>query len=111
MGTPPMATWPDDADGDVLRRMEKGGFDLGKATLIDFNVDFEAWPPPDEAIAVLRRSFPNLVVYPSSESGGGYIQFQLFDELSYELVMRIQADVTEWMAPFGGLCESWGVLH
>jgi len=30
--------WPDDADGDVFRRMQKSGFDFDKAVDIDFNV-------------------------------------------------------------------------
>src|SRR5690348_13966120 len=86
--------WPTDADGDVLRRMERGGFDFTKPCLIDFNVDFEAWPPPDEAIAILSKEFPSVVVYQPSDSGDGYIQIQLFEMLSYELVVRIQSEVT-----------------
>jgi len=60
-------SWPTDADGDVLRRLQNGGFDFSKPTLIDFNV-------------------------------------------TYELVMNVQSEVTELMAPFRGECSSWGVL-
>ena len=35
-------TWPSDADGDVLRRLEQSGFHFSKSTLIDFNVDFQS---------------------------------------------------------------------
>jgi hypothetical protein len=30
--------WPDDADGDVLRRMHAKGFDFANAVDVDFNV-------------------------------------------------------------------------
>ena len=31
--------WPNDADGDVLRRMKESGFDFSKIHSIDFNID------------------------------------------------------------------------
>lgn len=36
------ANWPDDADGDVLRRMQRTGFDFSKPCLIDCNVISES---------------------------------------------------------------------
>ena len=106
-----MTNWPDDADGNVLRRMEAGGFDFQEPCLIDFNVDFENWPPSPDALMVLRKNFPSTKVYEPSNNGDGYVQFQVFEKLSYELVMNIQSEVSDWMAPYGGICESWGVLH
>ena len=106
-----MSTWPADADGDVLRRMEAGGFDFSRPCLIDFNVDFETWPPADAAFSLLQERYPSLEAYAPSDDGAGYLQFQVLETLSYELVTRIQSEVSESMAPFGGVCESWGVLH
>ncbi len=103
--------WPSDADGDVLRRMETSGFDFSTQCLIDFNVDFNEWPPNSEALEILRRNFSSVKLYEPSEHGEGYVLIQLFDKLSYELVIRIQSEVSDWMAPYGGFCESWGVLH
>jgi hypothetical protein len=106
-----MITWPDDADGDVLKRMEAGGFDFEKPCLIDFNVDFGSWPPSAEALKILERNFPSAKLYEPSGEAGGYVQFQLFEKLTYELVIRIQVQVSEWMDPYDGVCDSWGVLH
>lgn len=106
-----MKNWPDDADGDVLRRMEKSGFDFTRPCLIDFNVDFESWPPSNDALSILRKNFPSTTVYDPSEESDGYVQFQVFEKLSYDLVTNIQSEVSCWMAPFSGICESWGVLH
>jgi len=47
--------WPNDADGDVFRRMQKSEFDFDKAIDIDFNVDFDSWPPSDELVCMLRN--------------------------------------------------------
>jgi hypothetical protein len=57
-----MSVWPTDVDGDVLREIEAGGFDFSKPTLIDFNVDFETWPPPKNAVDVLAQDFPGLKI-------------------------------------------------
>ena len=103
--------WPNDADGDVLRRMKQKGFDFSKPHLIDFNVDFEDWPPADEAVEWLKREYPSSIVHPPTEEMNGYVQFQVFERLSYELVAGTQSYVTEKMSKFGGYCESWGVLH
>ena len=106
-----MMSWPDDADGDVFRRLSSHGFDFDRPWLIDFNVDFDGWPPSAEALSRLMREFPSVVVFEPSEEGDGYVQFQIHAQVTYALVTRIQAEVSEWMAPYGGACESWGVLH
>lgn len=106
-----MSDWPVDADGDVLRRMARSGFDFDRPWSIDFNVDFDHWPPPPDALARLTREFPSAVVYEPSDGGGGYVQFQVHAHVTYALVTQIQAEVSLWMAPCGGVCESWGVLH
>ena len=106
-----MMEWPHDADGDALRRMARHGFDFQQPWAIDFNVDFAEWPPSPDALSILARAFEHVTLVQPDEAGGGYVQFQLFDRVSYALVMRIQSEVSESMAPFGGICESWGVLH
>jgi len=106
----PELQWPDDADGDVLRRMKARGFDFGRPCLIDFNVDFESWPPPQAALTKLEQQFPSSTAYPSTD-GGGYVQFQIYGNLTYELVVNTQRVVSEEMAEFNGVCDSWGVLH
>lgn len=104
--------WPQDADGDVLRRMESKGFDFEKSCIIDFNVDFSAWPPPVPAIQLLEHQFPGKTkVYADDDNKGGYVQFKIHQQLSYDLVMQIQSSVSALMSPYGGLCESWGVIH
>ena len=110
-GVSTMKNWPNDVDGDVLRNMEERGFDFSKPASIDFNVDFETWPPAKRAVNVLARQYPDLEIHEPEGEFAGEITFQVSDRVTYELVMRIQREVTKLMVPFGGRCESWGVLQ
>ena len=105
-----MSNWPDDADGDVLRRLEESGFDFSRPSLVDFNVDLRAWPPAPKAVKPLSQEYPSAKVYEPEGESAGYIQFQLYSVLTYELVTGVQAYVSKLMAQFGGECNSWGVL-
>jgi hypothetical protein len=104
-------TWPDDADGDVLRNLESKGFDFSKTYSIDFVVEFDSWPPPEEAKRELEKAFPNLREYEDEESGDREMIFQIKDKLTYELVTKTQAKANSIVGPHGGRCEAWGVLR
>lgn len=103
--------FPDDVDGDVLRRLEQSGFDFSKEVLIDFNVDFESWPPPADAIALLSAEYPSTKVYGPEDGEQGCVHFQVYGRVSHDLVCTIQKYVAGLMAPFHGSCDSWGVLN
>jgi len=107
----PESAWPDDVDGDVFRRMQSNGFDFRTPTDIDFNVDFDAWPPADELMDRLRAQFSKVEEFPPDSDGDGYVQFVVHAPLTYELVIFIQSSVSGLAAEFGGVCESWGALQ
>ena len=101
--------WPDDADGDVLRRLEQEGFDFTQVHEIDFNVDFESWPPPEKAISLLSEKYGNIEIIPPEEEYEGYVLFRIKDRLTYELVIHVQEETNLIMGPYQGVCESWGL--
>ncbi len=103
--------FPDDADGDVLRRLDESGFDFSKPTTIDFNVDFDFWPPHQDAISILKEYAGEIEIYEPDGEYSGYILFTVRQVLSHELVTATQDQVTTLMAKYGGVCESWGVLN
>lgn len=105
------ADWPDDADGDVFRSLAASGFDFEQSWSVDYNVDFVSWPPAEAALALLRSMYGNLSLYPPDEHGAGYVQFQVVGRVTYEGVTSVQRRVSAAMAPFGGVCESWGVMN
>ena len=105
------ANWPDDADGGVFRRLVEHGFDFSKSHTVDYNVDFDAWPPPSEAIATLRSIYGAVELYDPDEFGQGYAQFKAHGPVTYEAVTSVQRRTSSAMASFGGICESWGVTQ
>jgi hypothetical protein len=105
------ADWPDDADGGVFRRLAANGLDVSKSWRVDYIVDFEIWPPPQAALEPLRSMHGELGVYPPEQGDAGYVQFQVVGPVTYEGVTSVQRRASAAMGPFGGMCESWGVLH
>jgi regulator of RNase E activity RraB len=109
--------WPNDADGDVLRRLEESGFNFDKEVTIDFNIDFNHWPLTEEEKIEIRKLYPGCEFYDPDEEdieeGNliGYVQFQIIAKLTYELVMDTQEMATKQMKKYDGWCESWGVMQ
>jgi hypothetical protein len=103
--------WPANADGDVFRRLEASGFNFDAEHVVDYNVDFESWPPPQAALAVLRENYPNAQVQEPEGGLGGYALFQELGHLSCLRVIEVQEIVTAAMHPYGGVCESWCVMQ
>ena len=105
------ADWPGDADGGVFRKLAAAGFDFSKSWSVDYNVDFESWPPPEAALDLLRTMYGELGIYPPERGDSGYVQFQVVGPVIYEGVTSVQRRTSAAMQPFGGVCESWGVMH
>ena len=103
--------WPEDADGDVFRRLREHNFDFTKHYAVDYNVDFDAWPPNAEAIAWLEQEFGHVSLYPPEEDFGGYAQFQVLGPVIYDGVTSVQRRVSAALEAFGGICESGGVMQ
>lgn len=107
----PSDPWPNDADGDVLRRMQSRGFDFSKTYVIDFNVDFGTWPPSEEVFQILQRAFPTADIYDYSDSEDPHLLLKIEEKLTYDFVIGTQARVTVLVKDYGGRCDSWGILH
>jgi Regulator of ribonuclease activity B len=103
--------WPDDADGGVFRRLVEHGFDFAKPYSVDYNVDFDSWPPQKVAIELLDSLYGPVTIYNPDEHGDGYVQFKINALVTYEGVTSVQRNVSTLMEPYGGICESWGVMQ
>jgi len=104
-------SWPNTDDGDVFRRLLSSQFDFNADWQVDYNVDFKSWPPAKEAISRLREDFANPTIYEPEDGRAGYVLFREHGRLTYDRVIAVQEQVSKAMAPFGGVCESWGVFH
>jgi hypothetical protein len=103
-------SWPSDADGDVFRRLESNGFDFSKSYAVDYNVDFDSWPPHPAAVDLLRSEYGNIEANESDDGEAGYVQFRIIGPVTYEGVTSVQRRVTSTLQAYGGVCESWGVF-
>jgi hypothetical protein len=101
---------PRDVDGEALDKLKENGFDFSKPRLVEFTVGFSSWPPHREAMKRLSRDYPSVAVCRPDDDKDGYLEFQVYALVSYELVTNIQSHVTELMAPYNGVCSSWTVL-
>lgn len=98
--------WPNDADGDAMRRLRDTGFDFSHEVEIDFNIDFDRLPPHPSVIDRFKEKFPSSRA--SIEDDG--ILLQVRARVTYSFVTEMQAELTQISAPFGGRCDSWGLF-
>src|SRR5689334_1164686 len=111
LGTSVPGEWPNDADGDVLRRMDASGFDFAAAHVVDFNIDLPHWPPAPSLVAEVQRRYPDSSLFEPESGHRGYIQIRVRAPVTYDLVTSVQREMSELAGPFGGVCESWGVMQ
>ena len=101
--------YPDDADGDALRRLAGDGSDMSKPMSIDFQVavpDLESADRLAEAVAKLGY---RVAVY---ESPGCRLPWTTECSTrmlaTYAGVIAIQAELEELSRQFGGFPDGWG---
>ena len=108
-------SWPDDADGDVLRRLKDLHVDFDQVHSIEFVVEFERWPVMQDAMEDLHELYDDVVVVePDKEEIAlgqlhGFVLVILEAQLSYEFVVGMQSQLTRQLQRYGGRCESWEV--
>lgn len=104
-----MGNWPQDADGDVFRSLEADGCDFSKTYEIDFFVDFEDWPPSEEALAAMTAQYDELLLQDEEEEEVPCVVIKLEAKLTYEFVTETQKKLSDIVKPYGGICMDWGV--
>lgn len=105
--------WPKNKDSDLLKRLASDGINLTQPHMVEFNIDFDHWPPSDEVFSLLKTKYTNVKLFePGSndELQEGYISVRVRSSISYEFVTNMQRELTEAVAAHGGYCNSWAVL-
>ncbi len=101
--------WPDDADGDVFRRLSDDGFDFNQECVVDFSIDFTHWPRQmDDLCESIRSLWSQATITPV---GNDSLLVQIKARLDYSFVVSVQKQLTDLARAHGGACESWGLLH
>jgi Regulator of ribonuclease activity B len=104
--------FPDDENGDVLRRMAADGIDLVSPRIVDFEHCF-----PNEAsarafhTAVLATVLKAKLVYPEPEEGNGWeVQCKVRLIPSHAAITETELRLGDLARSFGGSPDGWGSL-
>ena len=102
--------FPNDADGDALRRFVESGSDLAKPMSIDFQV---AVPDENAAKGLAEIAYKlgyRVRLYPSPECSLPWTcECSARMMASYDAVIAIQKE-SDIASPFGGKPDGWGSL-
>lgn len=105
--------WPKTKDGELLRRLHRDGINLFAPQKLEFNVDFNYWPPSAEVLTLLKSKYRDIKLYEPGEydeSQEGYVSVRTRSVVSHEYVTRTQHEITEVVGAYGGYCNSWALL-
>jgi len=100
--------YPDDADGDALRRVAANGADMSQPMVIEFTVD-----APDEAVASAvteRVSTRGYIasIYRDDEDGSITVCCAKSMLATYNGVVDAQAEINALCTSLGAHCDGWG---
>lgn len=99
---------PDDADGDVLRRLAESGNDLSKFMVIDFHVVV-----PDQEIGLqfaelAQQSGYKTELYYDKEEDEFTAWCSKLMLPEHQALIDAQVELAELALPFGGAIDGWG---
>jgi hypothetical protein len=100
--------YPDDADGDALRRLAEDGSDLSQP----MDVDFAVAVPDEKAGHALARLAASRGYRPElsqdEETGEWTCSCTRSMAASYEALIAAQAELDVLAGPLGGYADGWG---
>ncbi|WP_133471865.1 ribonuclease E inhibitor RraB [Paraglaciecola marina] len=108
--------YPDDANGDVFRRLEEDNFDFSLEYPVDF---FAVYETEREADIVAKQfasdwkagqKFKNIEIRPG-ENGGMELELVPIMQVTYENISNFEVKLAERTAKVNGYLDGWGVLH
>lgn len=101
-------SYPDDADGDALRRVASTGADMSRPIVIDFFItvpDREAGEAVTQVVA--RFGYHAELVHDEEDDAWDcYCQRTMFP--THEGIVEAQGELNELSRPFGGYSDGWG---
>jgi hypothetical protein len=109
-------SYPNDASGDVFRRLEAHGFDFS----VPHNVEFFAlFPTESQADKVARQyaakhaagdTLTNIETRPAKKGGMELVVVKPM-LVTYEGVTKFEAELSARVSPEGGRLDGWGVMQ
>jgi regulator of RNase E activity RraB len=106
-----MIDYPNDADGDALRRIQTHGSDMSRPMLIDFHIRVPTKEQAEALASELRKIGYQSQVDDSREFDLDWTCTASVTTLAtYDVVIAIQNELEVISKPFGGEVDGWGTL-
>src|SRR5438270_9767683 len=101
--------FPQNSDGDALRRVARDGSDMARPMLIDFQVAMPNRETADRLAELARELGYHATVYASDGCSLPWTcQCSTRMLATYEGVLSIQRELAGLSAPLGGVMDGWG---
>lgn len=101
------ATFPDDADGDVLRALQEKNFDFGSEHSVDFYIDFGEHPNHASVEKSVRIELPSAQCEWENDK---CLVVSIAMRVTHHGIVDTQKVLSRSVADVGGWCETWGVM-
>jgi hypothetical protein len=102
--------YPDDTDGDVLRRVVAMGSDMSKPMMIDFHVLARSEASADACLNAVSRAGYDASKHGSDKPDYWTVECTLRMVPNYDDVLKIQVDLDALVGPHGGKSDGWGTF-
>jgi hypothetical protein len=108
--------YPNDANGDVFRRMEDHGFDFTVEHAVDFHAVFATEAEADQIARMYLadhnagNKLTNIETKPS-DKGGMELTLSKRMLVNYEAVSAFESTLAERVSQVDGYLDGWGVLQ
>ncbi|MFT3787706.1 MAG: ribonuclease E inhibitor RraB [Tepidisphaeraceae bacterium] len=101
--------FPNDADGDAIRRVAEAGHDLRSSMPVDFRI-LVADENAARAIAIEAQDRAFSAAIGPAETGGWQVIVTRSMLLRYWDVVQLQKDLNDLAEPFEGYCDAWATV-
>jgi regulator of RNase E activity RraB len=100
--------YPNDADGDALRRVASRGSDMSRPIAIDFSIAVADEATGVRVASAARSAGYESKVWKDDESGNWTCYCTKTMLATYDAVVAAQDELDEIAGPFGGRTDGWG---
>jgi regulator of RNase E activity RraB len=100
--------FPNDADGDALRRLIHDGSDLSRPMAIDFTVDVPTRAAGEAVARAAEQAGYQTSVEMDEEDGAWTCYCTRYMIANYAAVVEAQRELNRLSEPHGGSCDGWG---
>ena len=102
--------YPQDADGDALRKVAAHGADMSRPMIIDFSVDASNEEVATSVASLVTSRGYDPKIYHDDESGNWSVYCSRSMLATYEGVVAAQDELNALLQSLGAVCDGWGTF-